>query len=107
MGTRMSGIDLDGRVIRKGAADTIARFVTDHAGTVSPELRGIVDTIARSGGTPLVVADGNRALGVIHLKDIVKGGIREKFAELNNAYPTSGTGPAPSTAFWMWVRDTR
>ncbi|HEV3141546.1 MAG TPA: potassium-transporting ATPase subunit KdpB, partial [Vicinamibacterales bacterium] len=80
--TRMSGVDLDGRRIRKGAADAIARYVASEGGGVSPELQSIVDRIARSGGTPLVVADRNRPLGVVHLKDIVKGGIRERFAAL-------------------------
>jgi K+-transporting ATPase ATPase B chain len=80
--TRMSGVDLNGRQIRKGAADSIERYVQGGGGTVAPELRGMVDRIARSGGTPLVVAEGTRALGVIHLKDVVKGGIRERFAEL-------------------------
>ncbi len=68
--------------IRKGAADAIERYVAGNGGAVPPELRPIVDRIARSGGTPLVVAERARALGVIHLKDIVKGGIREKFADL-------------------------
>ena len=80
--TRMSGVDLGGREIRKGAADAIEKYVAGNGGLVSPELRPIVDRIARSGGTPLVVAERSRALGVIHLKDIVKGGIREKFADL-------------------------
>jgi K+-transporting ATPase ATPase B chain len=80
--TRMSGIDCEGRQIRKGAADAIARYVSGNGGQVVPELQPIVDKIARSGGTPLVVAERSRALGVIHLKDIVKGGIREKFADL-------------------------
>jgi len=80
--TRMSGVDLDGREIRKGAADAIDKYVAGSGGLVSPELRTIVDKIARSGGTPLVVAERSRALGVVHLKDIVKGGIREKFADL-------------------------
>jgi K+-transporting ATPase ATPase B chain len=83
--TRMSGVDLDGRQVRKGAADAIEKYVAEHGGGASPELRPIVDRIARSGGTPLVVAEKSsaaRALGVIHLKDIVKGGIREKFADL-------------------------
>ena len=80
--TRMSGVDLEGRQIRKGAADSIEKYVASNGGSVAPELRPIVDRIARSGGTPLVVAERGRALGVIHLKDIVKGGIREKFADL-------------------------
>ena len=74
--TRMSGVDIDGRQIRKGAADVICTFV----GTNFPEaVRETVDGIARSGGTPLVVADTARVLGVIHLKDIVKGGLKDRF----------------------------
>jgi K+-transporting ATPase ATPase B chain len=80
--TRMSGVDMDGREIRKGAADAIERYVTASGGTLAPELRGIVDRISRSGGTPLVVAERSRALGVVHLKDVVKGGISERFAAL-------------------------
>jgi K+-transporting ATPase ATPase B chain len=80
--TRMSGINLDGREIRKGAADAIARYVTVNGGVVSPELQSLVDRIARSGGTPLVVAERTRPLGVVHLKDIVKGGMRQRFAAL-------------------------
>ena len=80
--TRMSGVNLDGREVRKGAADSIERYVTANGGTAVPELRAIVDRIARAGGTPLVVAERTRALGVIHLKDIVKGGIRERFSQL-------------------------
>jgi len=80
--TRMSGLNLDGREIRKGAADAIAKYVQTAGGFVAPELQGIVDRIARAGGTPLVVAERGRALGVIHLKDIVKGGIRDRFAAL-------------------------
>jgi K+-transporting ATPase ATPase B chain len=74
--------DADVREIRKGAADAIQRWVSSKGGAVPPELQQIVDRIARVGGTPLVVADGARALGVIHLKDVVKGGIRERFAHL-------------------------
>ncbi len=99
--TRMSGVDLhvsrpalvgagagvgvdDGaaREIRKGSAEAIQKWVVSRGGAVAAELRSIVDGIARSGGTPLVVADGPSVLGVIHLKDIVKGGIRERFAHL-------------------------
>jgi K+-transporting ATPase ATPase B chain len=80
--TRMSGINLDGREVRKGAADAIAKYVTANGGTVPRELSAVVDRIARAGGTPLVVAERARALGVVHLKDIVKGGIRERFAAL-------------------------
>jgi potassium-transporting ATPase ATP-binding subunit len=80
--TRMSGVNLNGREIRKGAADAIDAYVRSHGGRVSDELRAITSRIAASGGTPLVVAERSRVLGVIHLKDIVKGGIRERFAEL-------------------------
>src|SRR5664280_244685 len=80
--TRMSGVDLDGRQIRKGAADAVEVFVTALGGAFDESVRASVDRIAKSGGTPLVVADGPRVLGVIQLKDIVKGGIRERFAEL-------------------------
>jgi K+-transporting ATPase ATPase B chain len=78
----MSGVDLDGRVIRKGAADAVARYLSDKGVAVPAELSRLVERIAKSGGTPLVVAEGTRALGVIHLKDIVKGGMRERFSAL-------------------------
>jgi K+-transporting ATPase ATPase B chain len=78
----MSGVNLDGREIRKGAGDAIEKYVVSRGGTVSPQLTATVQRIARAGGTPLVVADGRTALGVIHLKDIVKGGIKERFAHL-------------------------
>jgi K+-transporting ATPase ATPase B chain len=80
--TRMSGVNLNGRQIRKGATDMVAKFVAEAGGKVPPELNEIVERIARTGGTPLVVADGGRALGVIHLKDVIKEGIRERFARL-------------------------
>ena len=80
--TRMSGVDLDGRRIRKGATDSVVEFVHEHGGTVPTELMDITDRISRSGGTPLVVADRDRALGVMHLKDVVKGGMRERFQQL-------------------------
>ena len=81
--TRMSGVDLNGFQIRKGAADTIIGYVSQNGGTISNEVRAIVEQIARSGGTPLVVAERSRgALGVIELKDIVKGGMRERFNQL-------------------------
>jgi K+-transporting ATPase ATPase B chain len=80
--TRMSGVNFDGREVRKGAADAIERYVAASGGTPAPELRVIVDRIARAGGTPLVVAERTRPLGVVHLKDIVKGGIRERFTQL-------------------------
>jgi K+-transporting ATPase ATPase B chain len=80
--TRMSGVDLDGRHIRKGAADAVEAFVQTLGGAFPPDVRAQVETIAKGGGTPLAVAEGARVLGVIHLKDIVKGGIRERFAQL-------------------------
>jgi K+-transporting ATPase ATPase B chain len=81
--TRMSGVDLDGRSIRKGASDRIAAFVHENGGELPDELNSVVEAIAKQGGTPLVVADGPRALGVIHLKDVVKEGIRERFQRLH------------------------
>ena len=98
--TRMSGIDLvtqqaalavpggrsfsepNVREIRKGAAEAIQAWIVAKGGSVPEELTAVVQRVARAGGTPLVVADGRRALGVIHLKDIVKGGIRDRFAHL-------------------------
>jgi K+-transporting ATPase ATPase B chain len=80
--TRMSGVDLDHRCVRKGAADAVELWVAGRGGAFPNDVRQKVETIAKGGGTPLVVADGGRVLGVIHLKDIVKGGIRERFAEL-------------------------
>jgi potassium-transporting ATPase ATP-binding subunit len=99
--TRMSGVDLlvqqpalalagpapangaaEVREIRKGAAESIERWVVARGGVVPEQLAGIVQRVARAGGTPLVVVDGRQPLGVIHLKDIVKGGIRERFAHL-------------------------
>jgi len=80
--TRMSGLDLNGRSIRKGAADQVVKYARENGGTAPAELAGIVERIAKAGGTPLVVADGGRILGVIHLKDIIKEGIRERFARL-------------------------
>ena len=78
----MSGVDLDGRQLRKGAADAIKRFVQEQGGHTPDRLDEEVDKIARAGGTPLVVAQDNFVLGVIHLKDIVKGGMGERFDEL-------------------------
>jgi K+-transporting ATPase ATPase B chain len=80
--TRMSGVNMEGRVIRKGSTDAIARFIQEKGGTFPDQLRADVETVARSGGTPLVVAENGKALGVIHLKDIVKGGMKERFAQL-------------------------
>ena len=80
--TRMSGVNLEGRQIRKGAADAVSAHVLELGGTFPRHIQSLVDDVARRGSTPLVVADGARALGVIELKDIVKGGIKERFAEL-------------------------
>jgi K+-transporting ATPase ATPase B chain len=80
--TRMSGVDADGRVLRKGAADAMRKHVEALGGRFPAEVQSAVDVVARRGSTPLVVADGARVLGVIELKDIVKGGIKERFAEL-------------------------
>jgi len=81
--TRMSGVDLNGFEIRKGAADAIANYVTHSGGNMPREVRATVEEIARSGGTPLVVAEKSRGpLGVIELKDIVKGGMKERFDQL-------------------------
>ena len=80
--TRMSGVNLNGRQVRKGAADAIEAHVKKLGGHFPEEVRLGVDTIAKGGATPLVVSDGSKVLGVIHLKDIVKGGIRERFAQL-------------------------
>lgn len=81
--TRMSGVDLaDGRGIRKGALDAIVRHVTALGGDVPAELNGRVEQVARGGATPLVVADGRHVLGVVELSDVVKHGIKEKFAQL-------------------------
>ncbi|MEP7286919.1 MAG: potassium-transporting ATPase subunit KdpB [Chloroflexota bacterium] len=80
--TRMSGVDMNGRQIRKGASDAIASYVDQLGGTFPPKVRSIVDDVAKQGATPLVVADNKNVLGVIQLKDIVKGGIKERFAEL-------------------------
>jgi K+-transporting ATPase ATPase B chain len=80
--TRMSGLDIDGRAIRKGAADSVKTWVVERGGTVPADLDEIADGIARAGSTPLVVADGSEILGVIELKDVVKEGIAEKFDEM-------------------------
>ncbi|HEX3050466.1 MAG TPA: potassium-transporting ATPase subunit KdpB [Aggregatilineaceae bacterium] len=80
--TRMSGVNLDSRQIRKGATDAIQAYVEGCGGQFPPAVRAIVSDIAKQGGTPLVVAEGARVLGVIQLKDIVKGGIKERFDDL-------------------------
>jgi len=100
--TRMSGVNLDGRQIRKGAADAIAQYVSECGGSVPTEVCTAVSDIARGGGTPLVVAEGSRVLGVIQLKDVVKGGINERFAELRRmgikTVMITGDGPLTAAA---------
>ena len=81
--TRMSGVDMDGVEIRKGAADAVANYLAETGAVVPPELKMVIEEIARSGGTPLVVAEKTRgALGVVELKDIIKGGTKERFDQL-------------------------
>jgi K+-transporting ATPase ATPase B chain len=80
--TRMSGVNIENREIRKGAYEAIADFVSWHGGSFSADVRATVERIAKAGGTPLVVVEDARVLGVVRLKDIVKGGIRERFGEL-------------------------
>ena len=80
--TRMSGVNMNGNQIRKGSTDAIERYLAQNGVTMPAEVQASVELIARSGGTPLVVAEQRRALGVIHLKDIVKGGMRDRFDQL-------------------------
>ena len=98
--TRMSGLDVGGRQIRKGAADAVRAWVAGQGGAGSPELDRLADRIARSGATPLAVADGPDLLGVIELKDVIKEGIRERFAEMRAAgiRTVMITGDNPLTA---------
>ena len=100
--TRMSGVDMDGLSIRKGATDTMLAYIQDKGEFPPPDLKITVDTIARSGGTPLVVARNGKALGVIHLKDIVKGGIKERFSHLRKmgikTVMITGDNPLTATA---------
>jgi K+-transporting ATPase ATPase B chain len=98
--TRMSGVNLNGREIRKGSADAIEAYVTAREGQFSVAVRSSVDAICIQGGTPLVVAEGPSVLGVIALKDIVKGGIKERFGELRRMgiKTVMITGDNPQTA---------
>ena len=80
--TRMSGIDIDGTSVRKGAADSVKRWVVEQGGSVPDGLDQLVEGVATGGGTPLVVTEGLEILGVVHLKDIVKEGIRQRFDQL-------------------------
>ena len=80
--TRMSGVDLDGRQLRKGATEAVITFAEQQGGAVPANFRDLSDRISRSGGTPLAVADGRKLLGVIHLKDVVKGGMKERIGQL-------------------------
>jgi K+-transporting ATPase ATPase B chain len=98
--TRMSGVELDGRSIRKGSTDAIARYLVEQGSEMPQQVRTAVEEIARKGGTPLVVTENGRALGVIYLKDIVKGGMRERFAQLRamGIRTVMITGDNPMTA---------
>jgi K+-transporting ATPase ATPase B chain len=98
--TRISGLDIAGRSIRKGAVDSILRFAGIAADRAPAEFRQAVDLVARSGGTPLAVTDGTRLLGVIHLKDVIKPNIRERFAALRamGIRSVMVTGDNPVTA---------
>ncbi|MDF0649941.1 MAG: potassium-transporting ATPase subunit KdpB [Nitrospira sp.] len=98
--TRMSGVDLDGREIRKGSAEAIDAYVTSKGGHFSPFVNSLVETVAKQGETPLVVAENAKVLGVIRLQDVVKGGIKERFGELRRMgiKTVMITGDNPQTA---------
>ncbi len=98
--TRLSGVDHRGRRLRKGAVDSVLRFAGLYDSKIPQEFRQAVDKVARTGGTPLAVADGNRLLGVVHLKDVVKPGIKERFSELRamGIRTVMVTGDNPITA---------
>jgi DNA-binding response OmpR family regulator len=91
--TRMSGVTLDGQEIRKGAADAVESHIRDQGGVLPDDVRSCVKHIAQAGGTPLVVSLNAQVLGVIELKDIVKGGIKERFAELRHMGIKTVTAP--------------
>ena len=98
--TKMSGVDIEGRRLRKGATDAIVDFVKEQGGRVPAEVTELSDKISRTGGTPLAVADGARLLGIIHLKDIVKVGMKERIAQLRamGIRSVMVTGDNPLTA---------
>jgi len=98
--TRMSGVDLGERRIRKGALDSVERYLDGQGAHLPPAVKRMAEDIARRGATPLIVTEGDRALGVIELKDIVKGGIKERFAELRRMgiKTVMVTGDNPLTA---------
>ena len=80
--TRMSGVNIDGRQVRKGATESVRKYIEDRGGSFPKSVTNVTDNIARSGGTPLVVVEDSEVLGTIHLKDIVKGGMRERFDQM-------------------------
>jgi K+-transporting ATPase ATPase B chain len=98
--TKMSGVDIEGRRLRKGATDAIVNFVKEQGGRVSSQVTELSDRISRTGGTPLAVAEGARPLGIIHLKDIVKVGMKERIAQLRamGIRSVMVTGDNPLTA---------
>lgn len=98
--TRMSGVDFNGRVLRKGAADSVQRWVEEQGGTYPAEVTKAVEAASRAGRTPLVVAEGSKVMGVVELKDIVKGGMKERFAQLRKMgiRTVMITGDNPMTA---------
>jgi K+-transporting ATPase ATPase B chain len=98
--TKMSGVDIEGRQLRKGATDSIVNFVKEQGGRVPSEVTELSDKISRTGGTPLAVADGGKLLGIIHLKDIVKVGMKERIAQLRamGIRSVMVTGDNPLTA---------
>src|SRR5262249_17244887 len=98
--TKMSGVDFEGRQLRKGATDAVVTFVKEQGGRIPTEITELSDRISRMGGTPLAVADGPQLLGVIHLKDIVKIGMKERIAQLRamGIRSVMVTGDNPLTA---------